>query len=164
MACRGVHFAITTAQMDALRKAAGDDEAVVELVDAIEGVWDAQYLAESDKAWDAIHRCLTDGQLEFENGEYPLNRCVLGGDHLHEGEDYIVALVTPKEVRDVAQALEPITEAWLRDRYFGVLPKNYAPEYGEDDFGYTWSNLEGLRDFYVRAAEAGRAVIFTSSQ
>lgn len=164
MACRGVHFAITTDQVAVLHKAAGDDDAVMDLVAAVEEAWDDAYLAESDKAWDAMHRCLTDGQLAPEGGEYPLNRCVLGGKHLHEGDDSVVVLVTPREVRDVARALEPITEAWFHERYFGVLPKDYAPEYGEEDFGYTWSKFEDVRALYTRAAAAKRAVIFTTSQ
>ena len=109
MTCRGVHFAITATQVRALRKAAGDDDDVMDLVAAIEEAWDGEHLAESDKAWDAMHRCLTDGQLD-------------------------------------------------------VLPKDYAPEYGEEDFGYTWSNFEDVRALYARAAGAKRAVIFTTSQ
>ncbi|MFC6567203.1 DUF1877 family protein [Actinoplanes utahensis] len=32
-----------------------------------------------------------------------------------------------------------------------------------DDFAYTWENFVDLRDFYQRAAAAGRAVIFTAT-
>jgi hypothetical protein len=34
-------------------------------------------------AWDAIHRCLTDGELDPAGGEFPLNHAVLGGKQLH---------------------------------------------------------------------------------
>jgi hypothetical protein len=37
-------------------------------IEAIEEAWDLDHLAESDKAWDAIHRCLTDGQLDAGGG------------------------------------------------------------------------------------------------
>jgi hypothetical protein len=87
MACRGVHFAITVEQADALLAAEGDD-ALMKLVEAIEQAWDKDNLAESDKAWDAMHRCLADGQLDHGNGTYPLNHCVLGPRQLHEGDDY----------------------------------------------------------------------------
>ncbi len=66
MACRGVHFAITSDQVDQFL--AADDEKVIELIGEIEGTWDADNLAESDKSWDAMHRCLTDGNLNYGNG------------------------------------------------------------------------------------------------
>lgn len=105
MASRGVHFAIAAEQAEALLAADGND-ALMKLIEAIEEAWDKDNLAESDKAWDAMHRCLTDGQLEYGNGSYPLNHCVLGPRQLHAGDDYIVSLVSPEEVRDVAKALE----------------------------------------------------------
>lgn len=41
------------------------------------------YVCETDKARDAIHRYLTDGKLEFENGTDPLRLTILGGEQLH---------------------------------------------------------------------------------
>jgi len=163
MACRGVHFAITAAQADALAAAVGD-AAVMALVEDIEEAWDAEHLAESDKAWDAMHRCLTDGDLAYGNGSFPLSHCVLGPRQLHEGDDYIVSLVTPDEVKEVAAALASITADWFRDRYLNLLPKDYAPEYGPDDMEYTWQDLQEVREFYQKAAASGRAVVFTVDQ
>jgi hypothetical protein len=163
MACRGVHFAVTAKQAEDLLAADGD-EALMELLEGIEEAWDADNLAESDKAWDAMHRCLTDGRLGHGNGSYPLNHCVLGPRQLHKGNDYIVSLVSPEEVQAVASALQGITEEWFRDRYATVLPRDYAPEYGPQDLEYTWSNFRDVRQLYEKAAERGRAVIFTVDQ
>ena len=163
MACRGVHFAITREQADRLVAAVGDD-AIMAIVEEIEEVWDADHLAESDKAWDAMHRCLTDGSLGAGHGPYPLSHCVLGPRQLHAGRHYIVSLVLPNEVRDVAEALQGITEAWFRERYATVLPKDYAPEYGSEDREYTWSNLESVRELFAKASATGRAVVFTVDQ
>jgi hypothetical protein len=163
VASRGVHFSITVEQADGLLAADGDD-ALMELIEAIEEAWDKDNLVECDKAWDAMHRCLTDGQLEYGNGSYPLNHCVLGPRQLHEGDDYIVSLVSPEEVRDVAKALEPVTAEWFGERYSTVLPKDYAPEYGQEDLDYTWSNFEDVKQFFRKAAASGRAVIFTVDQ
>src|SRR5262249_33050119 len=107
MACRGVHFAITAEPAEALLAAHGD-EALMSLIEEIEEAWDGENLAESDKAWDAMHRCLTDGQLGCGNGPYPLNHCVLGPRQLYEGDDYVVSLVSADEVRDVANALQTV--------------------------------------------------------
>src|SRR5690606_19344710 len=115
---------------------------------------------ESDKAWDAMHRALTDGELEYGNGPEPLNHCVLGPRQLHEGDDYIVSLVLPEEVRAVASALTAIDVAAFRERYTRLVPKDYAPEYGDEDREYTCANYEDVRALYLRAAEQGLAVVF----
>ena len=56
-----------------------------------------------------MHRCLTDGTLGRGNGTYPFSHCVLGPRQLHEGDEYIISLVLPNEVRDVAAALRVAT-------------------------------------------------------
>ena len=161
MAARGVHFGLTADQAADLL-AATDDEALMEVIEEIESAWDKDWLAESDKAWDAIHRCLTDGSLAGGAGQPPLNLVIRGGRQLHEDEDYTVAYVTPEQVRDVAAALEPVDEAWLNARYFSLLkPDTYDGDIGEEDFGYTWSWFQGVAALFRKAAADGRAVIFT---
>lgn len=162
MACRGVFFALTDTQL-ARVKSASDDE-LMEAVEEIEEAWDEDNLVECDKAWDAMHRCLSDGTLDPDGGTYPLNRCVLGGESLHQGDDYIVCLVTPQEVHEVAAALMPLTEEWFRDRYFTLVPKDYAPNYGEEDFQYTWDWFQAVRDLCRKAAEQVKSVAFTADQ
>jgi len=39
-------------------------------------------MPESDKAREAMHRALADGQLSWDGGTYPLNHVVLGGEDL----------------------------------------------------------------------------------
>jgi hypothetical protein len=109
MGSRGVHFAIDSDELDRV-SAASTDHGVMEIVEEIEERWDKGSLAQSDTAWNAIHRCLTDGSLLYESGTYPLNHVVCSGHQLYRGEDYTVALVTPEQVRDVAAALEPFSE------------------------------------------------------
>src|SRR5262245_39793149 len=100
----GVHFAVT--ESDARRLLAAEDgDAVRALVEEIEGAWDEAWLVQSDQAWDAMHRALSNGTLFYDEGEYPLNRTVLGGKHLDDGEDYVIAYIAPNEVKDVAAAL-----------------------------------------------------------
>ncbi|WP_436528775.1 YfbM family protein [Actinoplanes sp. HUAS TT8] len=152
----GVHFAITAEQERELT--AADEPS--ELLEDLEESWDDDDLkVDTDKAWDAIHRCLSDGTLDPDGGDYPLNRAVLGGEHLDE-ESYLV-LLTRAEVRDVASALQPLTREWLRERY-DALDGDYGTT-GDQDFEYTWSNFEDVRSFYDRAATAGRAVLFTAT-
>ena len=141
-----------------------DDDAVMALVNAIEEAWDADNLAECDKAWDAMHRCLTDGQLKYGNGPDPLNYCVLGPRWLHRDDSYIVSFVPAEKVQEVAAALRGVTKEWFWQQYYKLVPKDYAPEYGEPDLDYTWDWFEVVREFYAKAAERGRAVIFTADQ
>ena len=140
----------------------GDDEAVMEVIEEVEEDWDRSNLVETDKAWDAIHRALTDGALEWANGEYPLNHVILGGLDLMEGEDYVAVLKSPDQVRDVADAIVAIDDVAMAGRYASIVPSDYAPEYGDDDRDYTVEWFGGVRTFYRTAAVADRWVLFTS--
>jgi hypothetical protein len=132
------------------------------LIDEVEAAWEVPFVVESDKAWDAIHRCLTDGSLLFVSGEYPLNHCICGGRQLHRGPDYTASFVSARQVKDVAAALDKVTKQWMRKRYSLIDPEDYCEvELGEEDFGYTWENFLGVRRLYKKAAATGRAVIFT---
>jgi hypothetical protein len=162
MSARGVHFAVTTAQQKALLTAKSDRK-LMELVENIEEAWEEPFVCETDKAWDAIHRCLTDGTLLYVSGEYPLNHCICGGRQLFRGRDYTVSFVSATQVKDVARALPKITKASMRQRYDKIDPDEYdEAEMGDEDFDYTWQNFLGLRRFYKKAAASGRAVIFTA--
>jgi Domain of unknown function (DUF1877) len=160
MANRGVHFALTDAQTEAVLAAKNDRE-LMSVIEEIEEEWDKEYLAECDKAWDAIHRCLTDGSLLYESGEYPLNHCICGGQQLYQGEDYTVSFVSANQVKDVLAALDAITHTWFRERYFAIPQNDCGYELNEDDFEYTWQWFQQVRRLYQKAAVTNRAVIVT---
>jgi hypothetical protein len=167
MGCLGVHFALTKEEVDALRGLPDDGARLDHLQSVIEEEYFAkqrEFTAESDKAWDAMHRALTDGQLTWDGGEEPLNRAVLGGELLYDEDDYIMSLKTPIEVADVAVALRNIDEPELRKRYFAIDAESYDTPLSDEDFEYTWHWFERVRDLYERAARAGRFVLFTADQ
>lgn len=166
MGCRGVHFAITDAVRDQLLAAEDDDE-LCEIVAEIEEAWDRPHLCETDKAWDGIHRTLTDGTLltEEEGEADPLSLAVLGGRTLNDGDDYFVVLVEASDVPRVAEALGRLTIDDIRARYLGTpFPDYQYGEKDEEDFAYTWGHLESLSEFFSNASRSGRHVIFTVSQ
>ncbi|GAA4604691.1 hypothetical protein BJY16_005105 [Actinoplanes octamycinicus] len=160
----GVHFAITGEQERALLAAddADDSDRVGELLEELEESWDDDRLkVDTDKAWDAIHRCLGGGTLDPDGGDYPLSHAVLGGRHLHD--DYYVVHLTAAETRDVAAALQSVDQTWLRSRFEAIDLTDYDGAHDDEDFTYTWDGFVDVRDFYQRAAAAGRAVLFTAT-
>lgn len=163
MTCLGVHFALAPEDAEKLL-AAADGAAVLELISEIEERWDEAWLVQTDKAWEALHRSLSNGTVYYDEGEYPLNRAVLGGKHLYDGDDYVCAYVAPNEVKDVAAALAEIKEADFRARYDKIDPDEYDGKHGEEDFKYTWEAFQSVRELYHKAAAAGRAVVFTVDQ
>ncbi|MGC4056433.1 MAG: YfbM family protein [Paludibaculum sp.] len=161
MASRGVHFAIERTDAERLLSAASDEAVLAIVQDEIEERWEEEWLYQTDKAWDAIHRCLTGGRLSCSEGPYPLKLAVLGGDQLHEGEDYLVSFVNPEQAGDVARALRRIDRRWLRGRYDSLDADLYGVPKTDEDWEYTWDYFSGLPSFFERAAEAGRYVLFS---
>jgi hypothetical protein len=155
----GVHFAITAIQEQRLLTVADDPDAVQNLLENIEETdwYDDEFRAESDKAWDMIHRCLGDGSLDPDAGGYPLAYAILGGRHLHD--DLYICYVSAEQAKDVAAALTQIDKAELLRR-FTRLPDEHD---GPRDFDYTWDSFVDIRELYKRAAQAGRAVLFTAT-
>lgn len=107
---------------------------------------------------------LSDGELTWDGRNYPLNHVILGGELLYTESDYIMSRKTPKQVKDVALAVPSITEAHLRERYFGIDPEGYGLEVSEEDLQYTWDWFRGVRELFLRAASDGCYVLFAASQ
>jgi uncharacterized protein DUF1877 len=164
MACREVLFALTAEEERQLLDASQDDEAMMAVIEEIEESWNEEWLQETDKAWDAIHRCLTDGTLNY--GSSALHGCILGDvpDSLYEEEDYIVSYKEPDKVKKIAAAIRSIDEAWMRPKYFAINPRDYDVPLSEQDFDYTWDWFQGVQKFYQKGATDGRAVVFTVDQ
>jgi len=134
------------------------------VTEEVEEAWDEAWLYESDKAWDAIHRCLTDGRLELENGSPPLNLVVFGGEQLYTRGDYYVCFVSKPLVCAVASALKGYSHSDFETAYARLAATSYAGPINADDMEYTWEHLEGLKGFFAKAARAGRSVVFTVDQ
>lgn len=167
MSCLGVHFALTAEEVDQLRSFADDGERLDFLQESIEQKYldtSPELTAESDKAWDAMHRLLADGELTYDGGAYPLNHTVLAGEVMYAESDYIMSLKTPEQVRDVASALARLDEPEFRRLYFSIDAESYGVPLSEEDYGYTWEWFQQVRALFARAAEAGRYVLFTADQ
>ena len=167
MGCLGVHFSLSQEEVEQIR-AIEDEAARVEyLHEVIEEEYFSKHpdrKAESDKAWDAMHRTLSDGELTWDGGEYPLNHVVLGGELLYTESDFIMVLKSPTQVRDVAAVLPSVTEEEFRRRYFLIESESYGASLSEEDFAYTWEWFQNVRDFWMNAANESRYVLFTADQ
>jgi Domain of unknown function (DUF1877) len=167
MSCRGVHFALTDDERRALLAQAGDDERLEFVQEEIEErLFDdaPERVCETDKAWDAIHRALTDGSLDAGRGKHAPANVILGGRSLYSGDDYIMSLKTPEQVREIALFLSSVTEEALRKGYNLIDAAEYAATLDDEDFDYTWHWFQALRDFYERTATSGHHVLFTVDQ
>jgi len=165
MGCRGYYYALDDQHRTQLLSLSDDD--LIEYIHSLDNELNHRELGDVDKAWDAIHRCLTgddtrDG-LDPSAGSYPLNQCILGGRSLYDGDDYIVTLIEPAAVRDIAAAVEKITDAEM-ERAYHKFCKDAWPEYGDEDCGITLGWFEELKVFFKRAAQANRAAVFYASQ
>jgi hypothetical protein len=167
MSCLGVHFALTEAEVEKLRAFTDQDDRLDYVQEEIEEQYlDAKdgFAAESDAAWDAMHRVFCGGELIWHGSDYPLSHVVIVGEQLYDEDDYIMSLKSPIQVQDIAAALPAVTEADFRTRYFAIDPVSYGFEVNEDDFAYTWQWFQEVRDLYVNAAAANRYVLFTADQ
>lgn len=156
-----VHFAITLEEGQRVAALAGRDKALKVLVSEIEERWDEPWLQQTDKAWDAIHRSLTGGTLDW--GETPLHKAVLGAGSLHQADSYLVCLLDPEEVAEVAVALQGVGREELRRGYDKIIGRELGFK-SDEDFEYTWEYFENLKAFYQRVAGTGRWVMFTADQ
>jgi len=174
MACLGVHHAVTADVADRLVRdwPADSFEKRIRLED-LERQFNALlaegWLEMTDKAWDGIHRSLTDGKLEL--GSTPRHLCILGATERfwirrEDGQlEYIINLLDPSDVHRVADAIRGIDRDELQRGYEGIDPESLYWHYmSEEDFEATWEFFRSLRAFFERAATAGRWVVFKVDQ
>ena len=164
MTARGVFFALEDSQLVRLIEAGSDSARLEVVTEDIEERWDRQWLLEVDKAWDAIHRSLTDGTLSRTSGEEPLRWTILGGRQLYKGDSYIMNLNMPSQVSQLAAALQAVSRDRFLRGYGRIVNEDYGGSISDDDLEHTWRWFAQLPGFFGRAAGAGRAVLFTVDQ
>ena len=163
MSCLGGLSAIQKKELDKMRVLSQEGK-IVPYLEEMEQV----YSCELWQAWDAIHRALTNGKLEYGGKNPPGCWVILGGEVLRgdrEGEeDYIVTCKNPHQVKRIYQFLQELTEEKFRERYFAIDPEEYGFELSEEDFEYTWYYLSDSIPFWKNAAEKQLWVLFDVDQ
>ena len=170
MSCLGVLFAVPEETVEHIRQLpmAKRPEYISEELEELcfEDYPERTY--ELDKAWDAIHRSLTDGSLCFDCGEYPLCGVILGGELLYfdgeEYDDYIITAKPPLMVSQLAQGLEKLTKAQFKKGYDSIDDTYPEEERSKEDMEYSWEYLQDAVPFFRHAAKQGLWVLFTADQ
>ena len=166
MGCLGVHFALTEDEATKLNSFRKDADRLNYLQEELEETYFGDHpdlMAESDKAWDAMHRALTDGKLTYDR-KGPLSMVVLGGEGLYYKTDYIMSLKTPAEVASIADSVDGVTKEKLRAGYDRISDGDYGFPKSDEDFNYTWEWFQGVAELFKKAAAEKRYVLFSASQ
>jgi len=180
MGCLAVLFALNEEEVRALLAVERNGRAAYMHEEIEERFFDSfpEYTCELDKSWDAMHRMLTDGNLDFENKFPPLCNVIFGGEFVYglarrpsgeveipEGEeDEYIILKSPEQVAEVAKALPRRTKEACWKQYRQIDEQDYGMPLDEDDFEYTWAYLQDSLAFWQRAADEKRYVLFTADR
>jgi hypothetical protein len=158
----GYYFILTRDDAQRLFAANGDD-AILQMVDEFARSKirrDDKLFHHCGDAWNPIHRCLTEGTLDREAGEFPLNHCVLGGRRLSKGSAFEAVLIRPDIVPHVAEALHRVKRVEFREAYWRLSPDEYGRQPTEKEFDFVWTSLLQIRQLFEDAAENREAVLF----
>ncbi len=177
MGCLAVLFALNEQEIEAFRKVERTERSYYLHNELEENFWNdfPEYVCELDKSWDAMHRMLTDGNLNFENRFPPLCNVIFGGEFLYglmrdpsgevlrpdEEDDEYIILKTPEQVAEIAEALPKRTKEECRKCYDSIDEEDYGFATNDEDFEYTWYYLQDSLLFWQKAAEEKRYVLFS---
>jgi hypothetical protein len=142
-----------------------EDASLIKFLDGLKGMPDLKKsgrILDLGTAWDPIHRCLSEGELDPAGGDFPLNHAILGGKQLHKGVDQTAVLVRPDMTRFIADALEELNEDDIRKKFLALNKQSYKEPIDEKHFMQTWIALQTVKDFYLATAENMEAVVFTA--
>ncbi len=177
MGCLAVLFALNEQELETFLNVERPQRAYYMHNELEENFWNdyPEYVCELDQAWDAMHRMLTDGSLNFENKFPPLCNVILGGEFVYglerdpsgevlipdEEDDAYIILKTPQQVAGLAEALPKRTKEECRQCYDKIDEEDYGFAPYEEDFEYVWTYLQESLEFWKKAAAEKRYVLFT---
>ncbi len=158
----GLHFALSAADEQRLRALSVSKRLRV-VSDELEESYADEWMCDTDMFWNAIQRAFNNSELSYDFDE-PLQGVIFGGEALTDTEEDIISLKSAGQVKDIAAALDSLSEDQFRDAYFEIDPEQSGFEPDEEDVENCWETITELKAFYNRAAGVGRSVIFTVSQ
>ncbi|WP_040164496.1 YfbM family protein [Microbacterium gorillae] len=159
MGMRAVHVAIPEASLDDLNEADDLGEALADLEES-----DADTFT-LDKIWDGLHFLMTGVSADSPIDGDPLSEAIVGVHVFDDESDLFAGATEPDEVAHIVRALQAVdidalvaaadfsafADAELYPNIWSGDPTELRHELAEE--------FCGLRDFYVRAAAGGLAVV-----
>lgn len=127
----------------------------------IEERWDRDWLIETDDLWSPVHYCLW-GSADYPPDGAPAEaKLIFGGMAAGVTGHYTIDYKDPELVRQIASALAKMRDDALWARAGLIERDGYAGRKGIEIQSDIVHTVHALKDFYRKAADAARAVIFT---
>jgi hypothetical protein len=162
----GVHVALAAEEAETLRRLSADADDPAFRARVRELVTTAPARFATDWYWEAIKRCLGDGEPGDEPERRGLDDAVLGGASLFDRPGHVVRIATllaAGDVRETAAALTGVSRESFRARFDALdrltYPSPLRPG-GAEWFPVLWERFTGLTAFFGEAAQNERAVLF----
>lgn len=158
---RGVLFALSPveeAQLLARREA---KVRAVWVATVLEENWDRDWLLEMGMVWPAVHYCLHGAHAYPMPGAPAEAKAVFGGDAIGVSGLFSIDYKSHALTKAIASGLSKMRDEALWARAGLIERKEYEGPKGEAVQAAVVHAVHALKDFYRKAAEAGRAVIFT---
>jgi hypothetical protein len=165
MTWRGVHFAIDDDTLSGLLATPWTERSDF-VANEIEENWDANFATETDKAWALIHSALQRSDPEVDGLERsvdePSSWAILGREFVNCEDGYLICLTRSTDVPAISQHLEKIDANDIAEQLKVNIEFFNCERVGPSDADYGGEWYSGLKEFYAKAAEARRHVIFTT--
>lgn len=161
----GYHFALSRENAKRIFAAKGGEEIgalIAEFHGSKEMKANSQILP-LKRTWDAIHRCLTEGELDPAGGDFPMNHVILGGKVIHNGDDYIAVVIRPDMLTFITEALHDLKEPEFRAKFFALGAKGYDQPLTDKEYALVWNALQEINGFFAYCEEERVAVLFTGA-
>jgi hypothetical protein len=164
MPLRGVHFAIDNQTLFDLIKLPYSERADF-VSNNIEENWEANFATETDKAWALIHSALQRSNPEADGLERSFDDAcswvILGREYIEAGDGFVIGLIESHNVGTVARYLKDIDTSDIIAQLKLNIAHFECTNVGVEDAEYAGSWFPKIKEFFAKAADAGRNVIFT---
>ncbi len=157
----GVFFAIESADEARLLAQPSARARAAFVANEIEERWDLAWLCTMGEMWFPVHYCLH-GSSSFPVPGSPAEaRTIFGGEPLGIGGMYTIDYKSVALTRQIASALGKMRDEAVWARAGLVQRQGYEGAKGESVEADVVDSIHALKDFFRKAADDGRATIFT---
>lgn len=158
---KGVLFALDDADERQMLAFSETRSRVGWVANVVEERWDEEWLCALDSMWFPVHFCLHGSAGAPLDGAPAEAKAILGGLALGVPNLYSIDYKDQELVRQIANALARMRDDAVWARASLVDRKDYAGPRGGSLQVAVVDEIHAIADFYRRASEASRAVIFT---